>query len=217
MSITLPDTEHVHPETLARLLDGPYGPVRQQLREIMCREDFAPVIAIPTAEYRERVMEWMRTIAQEVQTAPGFPERYGGIGDPGANVAAFETLGLGDLSLLGKFGVQFGLWGGAVQQLGTERHHERYLRKTASLVLPGCFAMTEAGHGSDVQNLTTTATYDPDAQEFVIDTPSDAAHKEYIGNAACHGRMAAVFAQLIVDGESHGVHAQDAEVAAASD
>ena len=41
----------------------------------------------------------------------------------------------------------------------------------------------------------------------MIDTPTDEAHKEYIGNAACHGRMAAVFAQLIVGGESHGVHA----------
>jgi acyl-CoA oxidase len=207
MPITLPDTERVNPQALSRLLDGRYGPVRQQLREIMCREEFAPVIAMPTAEYRERVMDWMRTIAQEGQTAPGFPERYGGHGDPGANVAAFETLGLGDLSLLVKFGVQFGLWGGAVQQLGTERHHERYLRRTASLELAGCFAMTEAGHGSDVQNLGTTATYDPDTQEFVIDTPCDAAHKAYIGNAACHGRMAAVFAQLYVDGECHGVHA----------
>ena len=42
-----------------------------------------------------------------------------GSGDFGANVAAFETLAFGDLSLLVKFGVQFGLWGGAVQQLGT--------------------------------------------------------------------------------------------------
>ena len=41
----------------------------------------------------------------------------------------------------------------------------------------------------------------------MIDTPDDEAHKEYIGNAACHGRLAAVFAQLIVDGEAHGVHA----------
>src|SRR6185312_12926790 len=62
------------------------------------------------------------------------------------------------------------------------------------------------GHGSDVQQLHTTATYDPAAEEFVIDTPDDDAHKEYIGNAACHGRMAAVFAQLIVGGENHGVH-----------
>jgi acyl-CoA oxidase len=41
----------------------------------------------------------------------------------------------------------------------------------------------------------------------LIDTPCDEARKEYIGNAACHGRMAAVFAQLIVGGERHGVHA----------
>jgi acyl-CoA oxidase len=121
-------------------------------------------------------------------------------------VAAFETLAYGDLSLLVKFGVQFGLWGGAVHQLGTKRHHDRYLKQIASLELPGCFAMTEAGHGSDVQHLRTTATYVPETQEFEIDTPDDDAHKEYIGNAAQHGRMAAVFAQLIVDGEGHGVH-----------
>ena len=67
--------------------------------------------------------------------------------------------------------------------------------------------MSEAAHGSDVQHLRTIATYDPDIEEFVICTPSDEDHKEYIGNAACHGRMAAVFAQLIVAGESQGVHA----------
>jgi acyl-CoA oxidase len=91
--------------------------------------------------------------------------------------------------------------------LGTQKHHERYLKRIATLELPGCFAMTEAGHGSNVQELETTATYDRDSDEFVIDTPADNAHKEYIGNAACHGRMAVVFAQLIVGGEQHGVHA----------
>ena len=116
----------------------------------MRRPEFAPVVALPTAEYRQRVLEWARALAAEGLTAPGLPERYGGRGDPGANVAGFESVAFGDLSLLVKFGVQFGLWGGAVQQLGTERHHERYLRATASLQLPGCFAMTEAGHGSDV-------------------------------------------------------------------
>ena len=102
--------------------------------------------------------------------------------------------------------MQFGLWGGAIQQLGTRVHHERYLKPTASLELTGCFAMTETGHGSNVQQLGTTATYDPDSGEFVVDTPIDDARKDYIGNAACHARMAAVFAQLIVAGESHGVH-----------
>ncbi|HYZ80351.1 MAG TPA: acyl-CoA dehydrogenase, partial [Solirubrobacteraceae bacterium] len=179
---------------------------RRELRAVMRRPEFAPVVALPTAEYRERVLEWARSLAAEGLTAPGFPERYGGRGDPGANVAGFETIALGDLSLLVKFGVQFGLWGGAVQQLGTGLHHDRYLRPTATLELAGCFAMTEAAHGSDVQQLQTTATYDPDTSEFVIDTPVDEAHKEYIGNAACHGRLAAVFAQLIVGEENHGVH-----------
>jgi acyl-CoA oxidase len=122
------------------------------------------------------------------------------------NVAAFETLALGDLSMLIKFGVQFGLWGGAVLHL-TRIHHERYLKKIASLELPGAFAMTETGHGSNVQGLETTATFDPATQEFVIHTPRERARNEFIGNAAQHGRMAAVFAQLIVADESHGVHA----------
>jgi acyl-CoA oxidase len=192
---------------LQQLLDGRYHELRERIREVLCRPEFTPVMALPAAEYRQRVFEWAQTLAREGLTAPGFPKEYGGADDPGANVAAFETLGYGDLSLLVKFGVQFGLWGGAVHQLGTERHHQRYLRATASLELPGCFAMTEAGHGSDVQRLKTTATYDPEHDEFVIETPDEDAHKEYIGNAACHGRIAVVFAQLIVDGERRGVHA----------
>jgi acyl-CoA oxidase len=125
----------------------------------------------------------------------------------GESVAAFETLALGDLSLLVKCGVQFGLFGGAVLHLGTKRHHERYLADIAALELPGCFAMTETGHGSNVQALGTTATYDPETEEFVVHTPDDDARKDYIGNAARDGRMAAVFAQLVAGGEQRGVHA----------
>ncbi len=66
--------------------------------------------------------------------------------------------------------------------------------------------MTETGHGSNVQALGTTATYDAATEEFVVHTPTAAARKDYIGNAARHGRMAAVFAQLVVGGETHGVH-----------
>jgi acyl-CoA oxidase len=206
MATTEPHATGVNAEDLQPLLDGRYASLRRQIREILARPEFALPVRLPTAEYRERVLEWMHTIADEGLTAPGFPVEFGGHGDAGANIAGFETIALGDLSLLVKFGVQFGLWGGAIQQLGTRRHHERYLKPTATLELAGCFAMTEAGHGSNVQQLQTTATYDPDSDEFVIDTPTDEARKEYIGNAACHGRVAAVFAQLIVGGESHGVH-----------
>lgn len=206
MAATAPP-QALDPEALQALLDGRYRALRDELRDVLCREEFAPVTALATGEYREQVMRWARALAAEGLTAPGFPAEYGGRDDPGANVASFETLAFGDLSLLVKFGVQFGLWGGAVLHLGTARHHERLLADTASLALPGCFAMTESGHGSDVQGLCTTATYDGDSGEFVIETPDDDARKDYIGNAACHGRVAAVFAQLIVAGEHHGVHA----------
>ena len=76
-----------------------------------------------------------------------------------------------------------------------------------TLELPGCFAMTETGHGSDVQSLRTTATYDPEHAGVRGHTPDDAARKDYIGNAARDGRLAVVFAQLDVAGEGHGVHA----------
>jgi acyl-CoA oxidase len=192
---------------MQRLLDGRYAGIRAQLREILSRPQFAPPIAPPTREYRKLVFDWAKALAAEGVTVPGFPVEFGGLGDPGANVVAFETLAFGDLSLLVKFGIQFGLCGGAIHQLGTRHHHERYLRAIATFELPGCFAMTESGHGSNVQQLETIATFDPSEDEFVIQTPVEEARKEYIGNSAQHGRIAIVFAQLAVAGESHGVHA----------
>src|SRR5437588_12769304 len=73
---------------LHRLLDGRYAEVREQIRSVLCREEFEPVSALPTPEYRERVLEWAKALAAEGLTAPGFPEEFGGHGDPGANVAA---------------------------------------------------------------------------------------------------------------------------------
>jgi acyl-CoA oxidase len=192
---------------LRSLLDGEHAEIRNRARELLSHADFAPVLGLPKDEYRERVLDWARQLATQGGGNAGYPERYGGQNDVGGSVASFETSAMGDLSLLVKCGVQFGLFGGAVLHLGTEKHHERYLRDIGTLALPGCFAMTESGHGSDVQSLETTATYDPDAEEFVVHTPHPQARKDFIGNAARHGRMAAVFAQLIVGGGSQGVHA----------
>src|SRR5690606_23359425 len=105
-----------------------------------------------------------------------------------------------------KAGVQWGLFGSAVLQLGTEAHHDKWLPGIMDLSIPGAFAMTEIGHGSDVAAAATTATFDPETDEFVINTPFRAATKEFLGNAALHGVAATVFAQLITNGVNHGVH-----------
>jgi acyl-CoA oxidase len=192
---------------LRRVLDGEHADIRDRVRWWLGMPGNGPVYDLPREEHRERVLDWTRELASEGDPAMGFPKAYGGQDAVARSVAAFETLAFGDLSLLVKCGVQFGLFGGAVLHLGTGHHHERYLRDIVTVDLPGCFAMTETGHGSNVQALGTPATYDPEAGEFVVHTPDAEAQKDYIGNAARDGRLAAVFAQLIVGGENRGVHA----------
>ena len=194
---------------LTAVLDGDYADVRALVRKNLAEHASVLVDAetMSRDDFRQRVLDIVVMMAETGQTGFGFPQEYGGGEDVGASVAAFETLGLGDLSVVTKVGVQFGLFGGAVLQLGTKRHHDAYLEDLIRGRLLGCFAMTESGHGSNVQALGTTATYDPESDEFVVHTPDDRARKDYIGSAALHARLAVVFAQLVVGGESHGVHA----------
>ncbi|WP_158888639.1 acyl-CoA dehydrogenase [Amycolatopsis anabasis] len=197
----------VAPDSLTGLLDGRWAELRRSVREQMASTRFRDPIDLDRAAHRDQVLDQLRELAKTDRPRLGFAREYGGGDDIGGSVMSFEMLGFGDLSLMVKAGVQWGLFGGAVQLLGTARHHERYLRAIMDLDLPGCFAMTESGHGSDVQHLRTTATYDPDAREFVIDTPERMARKDYIGNVARDGRLAVVFAQLITGGQGRGVHA----------
>ncbi|MBF6324192.1 acyl-CoA dehydrogenase [Nocardia cyriacigeorgica] len=190
---------------LREALDGPWGEVRQQAREQLAGDRFAGDPGLDYRAARARVLEQMRTLAGLGLAERGFRRENGGTGEPGAAVVGLEMLAYTDLSLWVKSGVQWGLFGGAVENLGTERHRE-FIKKLISLDLLGCFAMTESGHGSDVANLETTATYDPATQEFVVHTPTPSARKDYIGGAAEHARMAAVFAQLITPAGNHGVH-----------
>lgn len=192
---------------LRRLLDGRHHELREEVRRSHAADWFTPRLHADDEAHRAWVAEAMHELTRTPQQVLGFPRAHGGGDDVGASVAAYEMLALGDLSLTVKVGVQWGLFGGAVQALGTRAHHDRYLPSIMDFSLPGCFAMTESGHGSDVQGLRTTAVYDPAAQEFVVHTPDDAARKDYIGNAARDGRLAVVFAQLVADGEDHGVHA----------
>lgn len=210
------ELELVTAQTQARLwqlLQGPRGAIRERARDLLLRDDFAPVHEMPRGEHRERILEQLRVVADDGLVRVGFPASVGGRDDVASFVTAFEELSYGDISLQVKVGVHFGLFGGAIQQLGTEAHHRRYLPGVLDCTTPGCFAMTETGHGSDVQSLVTTATHDPVTDELVVHTPDRTAWKDYIGNAAAHAQLAVVFAQLQTptgEGgvhESHGVHA----------
>ena len=196
---------------LRNTLDGRWRDVKNEARAQLAREEFRPHYTPNTAIARSKAFEQMKILAQHGAAQDGFKKEHGGTGDVGAAVTMIETLAMSDLSLMVKAGVQWGLFGGAIENLGTERHHDAYVRPLIDLDLLGCFAMTETGHGSDVQALETTATFDPATDEFVVHSPTPSSRKDYIGGAAETATVAAVFAQLITAGpgeepQGHGVH-----------
>lgn len=193
-------------EHLRHTLDGRWRDVKNGVRAELSTEVFRPHYTPNTAIARAKVAEQLKIMAAAGAAEDGFRKEHGGNGDVGAAVTRIEMLAMSDLSLMVKAGVQWGLFGGAIENLGTERHHQAYVRRIIDLDLLGCFAMTETGHGSDVQSIETTATYDPGTGEFVINSPTPSSRKDYIGGAAETARVAAVFAQLITGGEGHGVH-----------
>ena len=192
-------------EALAAVLAGDRPAIRAAVLEHLGAA--GPIdTELSIAEKRREVHRRLGALAGRGWGALAYPEECGGAGDVEGFLAAFSALGYGDLSLLVKFGVQFGLFGLAVQMLGSERHRE-ILARAGRLEVVGCFAMTETAHGSNVADLETTAVYDRDTDELVIDTPAPRARKDYIGNAAHFAELAVVFAQLETGGQRHGVHA----------
>ena len=194
-------------QKITELLDGKEAAIIKKVKTVISRPEFAYETSTDINVYRQTVYNWCKILADENLGSMAYPKEYGGGGNVEDYFAIMETLSYHDLSLVIKFGVQFGLWGMSVQSLGTEKHYAKYLKDIGSLKIPGCFAMTETHHGSNVKGLETTATYNHNEQTFTIHTPNKNAQKEYIGNAAVHGQMATVFAKLIIDDHDYGVNA----------
>ncbi|MFC7402363.1 acyl-CoA dehydrogenase [Citricoccus sp. GCM10030269] len=194
-------------DRIEQLLLGRWAKERREGRRNAKNPELHKLENISMEEHRERVLGQLKILVDLGQVQKAFPKRFGGEDNHGGNIATFTEMVSADPSLQIKAGVQWGLFGAAILHLGTESHHERFLPDALNLNVPGAFAMTEIGHGSDVSSLATTATYQPETDEFEIHTPFKAAWKEFLGNAALHGKAAVVFGQLITHGVNHGVHA----------
>lgn len=189
-----------------RLLDGPEHETRDAVRAFLSDPELR-AYGLPLPEYRQKVMGWVAALADQGFGRLAYPGVTTDRADLGAFFATFETLAFGDLSLVVKLGVQFGLFGGSIFFLGTDAQRAEYLPRTSKAELLGCFAMSEVGHGSDVQSLETEARWDAQKRVFCIVTPSESSRKDWIGGAAETARLATVFARLVAHGEDHGVHA----------
>ncbi|CAH0724579.1 unnamed protein product, partial [Brenthis ino] len=70
----------------------------------------------------------------------------------------------------------------------------------------GTYAQTELGHGTFVRGLETTATFDVDTDEFIVNSPTITSYKFWPGGLGHTVNTCIVMAQLYIHGKCHGPH-----------
>uniref|UniRef100_T1IV85 Acyl-coenzyme A oxidase n=1 Tax=Strigamia maritima TaxID=126957 RepID=T1IV85_STRMM len=92
-----------------------------------------------------------------------------------------------------------------LKSIGTST--EKAIENISSGKWHSCISLTEIGHGSNLMNLQTTATYDAKTKTFVLHSPTIEAWKCWSGNLGKGATHALVLAQLYTpDGQCHGIH-----------
>ncbi|MGJ5890339.1 acyl-CoA oxidase [Streptomyces sp. V2] len=101
-------------------------------------------------------------------------------------------------------GIHYNLFLGSV--LDDQDSPPRDLTPFTDLTRTGTFLCTEEAHGNDAPALETTATYDVEADEFVLNTPHDGAAKFMPNTSPAGGpKTAVVAARLLTNGRDEGV------------
>ncbi|CAD5229275.1 unnamed protein product [Bursaphelenchus okinawaensis] len=93
-----------------------------------------------------------------------------------------------------------------IQNQTTEEQLDKWLGLVITRGIAGTYAQTELGHGTNLSQLETTATYDPKTEEFVIHSPKVSAAKWWPGALGKSSTHAIVMAQLYTDGQKYGPH-----------
>eukprot|EP00252_Welwitschia_mirabilis_P014717 TRINITY_DN3252_c0_g1_i1.p1 TRINITY_DN3252_c0_g1~~TRINITY_DN3252_c0_g1_i1.p1 ORF type:complete len:660 (+),score=129.61 TRINITY_DN3252_c0_g1_i1:80-2059(+) len=88
----------------------------------------------------------------------------------------------------------------------TAEQQKKWLPLATSMAIIGCYAQTELGHGSNVQGLETTATFDASTDEFVLNSPTLTSTKWWPGGLGKVATHAITHARLILE-KDYGVHA----------
>src|SRR5690606_23045104 len=155
-------------DILDSILKGPHAQVMDAFREDLKDPLFQWEIIRDKERHRTKTLAQAKLLAQKGYGALAFAPEHGGSGNMEAYAAIFEALMYVEGSLAIKVGVQFGLFGGSIQKLGSKAQQDKYLKDVGSTALLGCFAMTETGHGSNVRGIKTTATYESSTDSLVI-------------------------------------------------
>ncbi|KAJ8736598.1 hypothetical protein PYW08_007254 [Mythimna loreyi] len=88
----------------------------------------------------------------------------------------------------------------------TPEQQSYWLPRALDMQIIGTYAQTELGHGTFIRGLETTATYDPETEEFVLHSPTLSSYKWWAGGLGKTVNYCIVVAQLYTKGECHGTH-----------
>ncbi|GAB3698153.1 acyl-CoA dehydrogenase family protein [Halorubrum pallidum] len=146
---------------------------------------------------REFCESEIRPIAQDIEDEHRFPaevfdaladldmmgipvsEEYGGLGGDQLTYAVVtEELGRVSGGIGLSFAAHTSLGAKPIELFGTDAQKETWLRPLAEGDGLGAWALTEPGSGSDASNMETSAAYDADADEYVLNGT-----KQFITNA----------------------------------
>jgi alkylation response protein AidB-like acyl-CoA dehydrogenase len=133
---------------------------QEQMRALV--REFAEAEVAPGAGQRDRDEEFPLEIVRKMGALGLFglpiPATFGGLGaDALTWTLVMEELGRVDSSVAVTLSVASGLAGGMVVRYGTEDQQRRWLPPIAAGEMLAAFALTEAGGGSDVKAMRTTA------------------------------------------------------------
>uniref|UniRef100_A0A0D6R080 Acyl-coenzyme A oxidase n=1 Tax=Araucaria cunninghamii TaxID=56994 RepID=A0A0D6R080_ARACU len=102
--------------------------------------------------------------------------------------------------------LHWGMFIPAIKGQANDEQQQEWLPLAYKMQIIGCYAQTELGHGSNVQGLETTATFDPKSDEFILNSPTLTSTKWWPGGLGKVSTHAIVYARLITDGRDYGVH-----------
>lgn len=187
---------------MSLLLDDHNFDTRNKLRELAKDPLFVPKYNITLQQDRQLAYDRIKKICSlGIISIKDFEK------NPRNIFAAHEIVGMLDGSVCTKMTVQFNLFGGTLLKLGTEFHHQ-LVSDIDKFNVVGCFGLTELAYGNNAVEMETTAHYNKNTNQFVINSPTTNSQKYWITNGAIHAHHCIVFAKLYMDdGAYEGIHA----------
>ncbi|EDW72389.1 uncharacterized protein Dwil_GK20900 [Drosophila willistoni] len=88
---------------------------------------------------------------------------------------------------------------------GTAEQVEKWGKAAENCNIIGTYAQTELAHGTNVRGIQTRADFDPQTDEFVLNTPNLEAYKWWPGGLGHTANHAMVVAQLYIDDVHRGI------------